>query len=488
MNNRIESIKLDKNILLKDIVWYLIGTAIPLFVGLLKSPIYTRVFSPAEYGAYSLVFISFNYLSLICHSWIISCAWRFYHQYKEKGQIDRLFSNLIFLYVLFSLGMLLVACTWFLLTKMLIVKKLILWCLLQFCFSEISSLLFIKHRLEGDVFYYNVFQSVRVVVAFGLLYLFTSFFNWGIESFLISDVVVNVVMLVIVSFTVKLNLSLKQINKNDLLSFFDYGKIGLVINVCSVLLISLDRFIIKYFAGLTEVGIYNQNYNIAQISIAILINVYWSALNPYLLPILEFRPLNMRQKLGNFFKIYVVAFTPICFYFFLYARFIAEIMLGEKFQCGYKIIYWVAMSEFIKGLYFIGMTNLKFKNKLGVITFLYFISLIVNVLLNLLLIPHHGYQIAACAAFFANLILFFCLCLKDDSVDYNCLFVDKRVFMPFGVLMLHLICHLISIQFVDSFVYYLLEGLIWFAFYCIMVLKCTDVLKLLHGNDEVKDC
>ncbi len=483
MNNNVRKNhpEVHKSILIKDILWYFVGSVVPLLIGLLKSPIYTRVFSPADYGAYSLVFISFNYLSVICYSWIISCAWRFFHQYKEKGEINRLFSNLVFLYALFSLVILIVSCVWFLGTKELLIKKLIFLCFLQFCFSEITSLFFIKHRLEGDTLYYNTLQSIRVIASFGLLSLFTFVFDWGIESFLISNIVVDALLLIVVSFSVKLDLSVRLISKEELKVFFDYGRIGFVINISSMLLVSSDRFIIEYFAGLQEVGIYNQNYNIAQISIMMLINVYWTALNPYLLPVLEFRPSDMKKILGDFFKIYVIVFTPLCAYFLLYAKQIAQVMLGEDFQCGYAIIYWVAISEFISGLYFISITNLKFKNNLKRITLAYLLALLVNVLLNIVLIPRCGYQVAGFTTFVSNVILFVGFCLPDRDINYGNLFKDKCVLWPVLVLVSHFLCHIISVDFIGSFVYYLFEGLVWAVLYYLVALKYTNVINLLNA-------
>ena len=50
---------------MKDLSWYLLGTIIPMGVGFIKTPIFTRYFTPEEYGYlgsdYHYLFIHFSF-------------------------------------------------------------------------------------------------------------------------------------------------------------------------------------------------------------------------------------------------------------------------------------------------------------------------------------------------------------------------------------------------------------------------------------------
>ncbi len=221
-------------------------------VGLIKSPIYTRIFSTEDFGAYSLVLPAFGYFSIICYSWIINCVWRFYYKYKEGKGLNVLYSNLLFFYIAFSFVILLISSIWLSLADNILVKRLIFLCFLQYFSSEVLTLFFVRPRLEEKVFSYNLIQTVRAFASFGLLLLLTFVFDFGIESFLISNIILNIllILIIVIPDCFKLHLSLSLINKSDLKIFFEYGKIGLIISLCSALLISSDRFIIEFFTGL----------------------------------------------------------------------------------------------------------------------------------------------------------------------------------------------------------------------------------------------
>ncbi len=50
----------------KDMSWYLIGTIIPMGVGFIKTPVFTRYFTPEEFGYLGLdhhhLFVYFGFL------------------------------------------------------------------------------------------------------------------------------------------------------------------------------------------------------------------------------------------------------------------------------------------------------------------------------------------------------------------------------------------------------------------------------------------
>ncbi|MCL1943627.1 MAG: oligosaccharide flippase family protein [Candidatus Azobacteroides sp.] len=477
----------NKNVIIKDIFWYLIGNIAPLIVGLIKSPIYTRIFSTEDYGAYSLVFLIFSYLSIICYSWIVSCAWRFYYQYKQKNSLDILYSNLTFLYLLFSFVIFIFSCVWIGTSGNMLVKKLIFWCFLQFFTSEISGLFFIRPRLEGKTFYYNMIQTVRAIGNFGLLLLLTFVFDFGIEAFLISNIVFNVIIIafIVIPDYFRMKLSPRLIYKKELIVLYKYGQIGIVINICTTLLVSSDRFIIQYFTGLSEVGIYNQNYNVAQISIAMLIQVFWATLNPYLLPVMEFRPPNMKQQIYEFFKMYCHCFTPITLYFVLYAQNIAEIMLGEDFRIGYSVILWTAVGEFVSGLCFLNISNLKFKNELKILSGAFILALTVNIILNVILIPLLGYQIAAITTVAANLLLLLIFRYKNPEIEcYSVLFKSRNFKYCILLLSVQTGIHFLSRHYSLPNTYYIIEGVLFCIIYAFIAIKNKWInlnkIQLLH--------
>ncbi len=461
------------SVIFKDILWYFIGSIIPLLVGLLKSPIYTRVFSTEDFGAYTLTISIFSYLSIICYSWIVSCVFRYYYQYKKRNEIHRLYSNLLFLYLLFSGIVLLFSFIWFFFADNELIRRLILLCSLQFLTSELLSLFFVRPRLEGRTFYYNFIQSIRAFGSFGLLLLLTFVFHFGIEAYLISNIAFNIffILCIVLPDCIKLKLNPSFVNKLDLNTFLGFGKIGLVINICIALLVSFDRILIEFFTGLHEVGIYGQNYNIAQITIALLIQVYCSSLNPHLFNLLDEKPPSLRDNLYGYFKIYFFCFAPITLYFVLYAKNIAHVMLGEEFRTGYQIIFWAAIAEFINGLCFLTISKLKFANQFRLLSGTFIAAVIINVGLNLICIPIFGYKSAAITTVVAYIFLFVTFTFKDDAYSVFSLLKNRKFKFCIALLLGQSIVHLFSASRNLPQSYYITEGVLFAAMYAAIAIR-----------------
>ncbi len=463
-----------RNVILKDVLWYLVGNVAPLVVGIVKSPVFTRKFSTEDYGVYSLVLFVFTYLSIVCYSWITSCVFRYYYRYKQENRIRELYANLTFLYLLFSALIFLVSSVWYANCDAPLARNLILWGALQFFSSEILSLYFVRPRLEGRTLYYNSLQTVRAVGSFGLLLYLTFIRQYGIEAFLISNIVLNVLLIAVVVvpgwFTLKL--SFRLVRKAELRVFLRYGRIGLVTSLCAALLVSSDRFLIEYFCGVSDVGIYNQNYNIAQISLLILVQTYWAAINPYLLSILEFRPDNMKKQLYEYVKLYVFCFLPITVYFFIYAKEIACIMLGEAFRVGYPVISWAGAAEFVAGLFTLSVLNLKFRDRFKLVSGAYAVGIIANIALNMLLIPLMGYQVAALTTVVANLLLLGIFIATDEHAEvFSFLLRSRELLGCLLLLAIQVVVHLAIARFSLPVYLTLAEGVVFFLIYVAVALK-----------------
>ena len=479
----------NRNIIFKDTFFYLIGAVVPIVIGAVRSPIYTRHFSTEDFGLYSLAFLFFSYVSIICYSWIVTCGWRYYYQYKQSGNANVLFSNLTFLFLLFSILILIFSAVWYSVSDNLLLRRLIFLCFLQFFTSEIVSLFLIPLRLEGGVFWYNVIQIIRSVAGFLLLLILTFVFDYGIESFLTSIIFLNIVLIlvVVVPYLIKMKLSFSRVNKRDLTILYKYGQIGLVANLCIALMVSSDRFVIERFAGLSEVGIYNQNYNIAQISIAALAQVYWTALNPTLLKSLEFQMDSevTKKRFSQTFNIWALLFLPLTVYFILYAREIGVIMLGEEFRSGYPLIYMAAIAEFVKGFGRLPEWKLKFRNKVGLISITYISAVLCSIGLNMFFVPLFGYQsagvIAIIISFSAAIIFGYA---EDRNYNIGTMLKDGLFRISIAILVLQVIIHCFTSALKLPLFFYILEGGVFALFYFWLIIRNKRFsLKLAEDHE-----
>ena len=234
---------------LYDMGWYLLGTLIPMGVGFIRTPIFTRYFSPEEYGYLGIVSITFSYISIFVYSWLSSCLWRYYNAYKNKNDLRTLYSNLFLIYGGATLLMLLVALLWYQLASHVLVRQLILLSFLQVMIREFIGLFLIIVRLEGKAVKYNIIHSARAVLSFGLLVWMTFGLQYRITAVLTSTILIDflVVLVVLLLSREGASVSVRNISRKTLGVLFRFGSIGLVSNFFFLLITSSDRYIIALF-------------------------------------------------------------------------------------------------------------------------------------------------------------------------------------------------------------------------------------------------
>lgn len=390
-----------------DMGWYLLGTLVPMGVGFFKTPVFTRYFSPEEYGYLGLVGITFTYISIFLYSWLAACLWRYYNAYKNKNNLSGLYSNILYIYAVASIIMLSIAVVWYFLADQIVVKNLVLLSFITYFVKEFIGLYLIVVRLEGQALQYNIIHSLRAVLSFALLYVLTFIYHYRIESVLVSSIIIDgLVTIVVLLFFRKGELpSYSGLSRKIRVELYRYGSIGLVSSFFFLVIASSDRYIIALYYDMTDVGIYNQVYNISQLSVFALVTVYFNTINPRLNRELE----NDLEGSDGLIRDYIFAFLlfgmPLVTWLSMYPRQIAFVLLGDAFRSGYQVMPWVFVSAFIYGLFLFIELKFRFANKLKNLAIGVILASVLNVGMNFILVPRFGYIWAAITTFFAYVFL-----------------------------------------------------------------------------------
>lgn len=400
----------------KDLSWYLLGTLIPMGIGFVKTPVFTRYFTPEEFGYLGLISITFSYISVFLYSWLSGCLWRYYNAYKEKAALRSLYSNLFFIFFAASFLLLIVTITWFFIADQLLVKQLIVLSFVQYFVREIVGMFLIVTRLEGRARTYNVVHSLRAILSFALLYVLTFVYQFRITAMITSVIAVDVVVLLVLLIANKegVKISVKSVSKPVLNVLMKFGSVGLLANFCFLLISSGDRYIIAMFTDMASVGIYNQVYNICQLSVVALVTVYFNTINPTLNRELEINFRHADILLSRYIYVFLLAGLPVITLLSLFSKEIAFILLGEEFRSGYTIMPFVFVSAFLYGLFMFTEIKFKFADKLKQIAVGVVITSVINIGLNFILIPLYGYKWAAITTLIAYLFLVFYFYMQDS--------------------------------------------------------------------------
>ncbi len=390
----------------------MVGTMVPMGVMFLRTPIYTRFFTTAEYGEYTLVYVVNSYISVFAFQWIINNIWRFYLNYKHSGQNLYFRQTILLLFITTSLVSLIVVVIWHSISDTKANQALIFSGYLFTLSESVFAILTIPMRINGDSVKFNTIQSLKVIVSFLLLLILTFIANVRIEAFFIAPFLVNMTFVSFLLLKVRcgklINFKVKSLIPH-LKRFFKYGYAMTIFNALSLFLVAGDRLLIHWFEGSSYLGIYNQTYNIAQLTIAALFGIFNAAINPFVLPLLERKDKNINQKIVKTFNLTILALLPVTVILSMFSKEISTILLGPDFREMWEYLPFVFFGSFMLGASHLAIIKLKFLMKTKVLIRVVFWAFIINLTSNLILIPLWGYKIATVTTLVSYLFQFIVL-------------------------------------------------------------------------------
>lgn len=459
----------------KDMLWYLFGIVIPIIISFIKIPVFTRYFTSEEYGNIGLINITFGYILIIVFSWVTNCLWRFYNKYKNNDMLNVLYSNILFMYIISNIFTIVICFLWAAFSNSAN-ENLIILSLIQTVLTQCIVLYMIIVRLQGKAVIYNVCNVSLNIGSFIILVFLTFRMGHRIEATIESNIIVNLILFVLIFIKHRkiTNISCKFIEFSTMKKFFKYGLTVSLGDLSLLLLTSSDRYIIKIFDSIKSVGIYNQIYNLAQMSIATLIAVFFNAVNPILFSELESNIDNYDKTMNNYITLFILMFLPITTYFSMFSKQISIILLGESFRVGYKMMPFIMITSLIYGMALFIENKLNFSNKMMIGVKGLVIASILNISLNLIFIPLFSYQFAAVTTLIAYMFLYLFYYFYDSSRYFNSIKNIKILLKPMAVLAVQVILDF-TIRYICKIEIdvktTILEGTIFFIFYVYLLQK-----------------
>lgn len=384
----------------KDIAKYLPTAIIPAVVGFVSIPIITRLFAPEDYGNYSLVMATVMVFATLV-GWLSMSIIRFYPAYERDNKLDFFCGNILRLTVISILAVTLIFVIFLFSINTHLSSKLYLLMPVGIAVFIVMSIFnVLQHLLRSmrQVGWYSFFISWRSVIGFGLGLGLIFLFKLGIESLLWGIILSIIIILPLlwrkavggtsITFT---GLDLSLVKEMARYSF------PLVIGNLAAWVLSLsDRYILEFFRGSIEVGLYSVSYNISQKSIMLLSTLFKLASDPISVHIWEKEGKEKgKEYVSKITRYYLIACIPAVVGLSVLSRPIIKIMTGQQYFEGYKIIPFVTLGVLLLGLQQRFQTGFVFYKKTSFITLAIVSAGLLNLFLNFLFIPRYGYFAAA---------------------------------------------------------------------------------------------
>lgn len=395
--------------LIKDITKYLPSQITPAIVGLIAIPIITRLFPPEDYGNYILVMATVSVLSIIAVSWLGSSIIRFFPVYKLNFKLGEFHSTVVKLAIILvvAISLLFLGILFFLQGHVSTnLYSLMRIGILVFIVASCSDVLlhFLRAKRQGT--WYTSFSVWRSVTALGFGVGLVILWHYGVEGLLWGSVLSMAVALPLLAIASLRGSELKAkgISISLTSDMVKYGFPLGVANLAAWILSISDLYIIEFFRGSHEVGVYSVSYALSEKSVLLIASLFWLASTPIEVSIWEEQGERASQEfLSKLTRYYLLIGLPVLVGLSVLAKPMIHIITTPEYYQGYRIIPIVAFGVFLIGLQRRYQSGLIFHKKTNIIMFSIIASGLLNIGLNFLLVPKYGY-IAAAATTLASYV------------------------------------------------------------------------------------
>ncbi|HOJ17306.1 MAG: oligosaccharide flippase family protein [Ignavibacteriales bacterium] len=437
--------KTDKNSLFASTIWYTIGNVFLRAVNFLLLPLYSNLILPEDFGVYSLILSTYTIVAVIYQGGLQSSLTKFYLESGTFRERKVVFSTILNFVTILSL---LLTFIFIIFSKDL--SKLITGNVIYYGdFSLIFMALFfetisfyILHLLRTQELSRNVLKYLVIsgILNFALNILFVYFLQWGIRGIIVSQLFSSFILTLLMS-PIMLGNYAFALDKSILSKSLLFAVPLIAGGIFSSLVDVLDRFLIDYFRTPEDVGYYSFAYRFAMV-----VNLFGISFRTAWLPksLNNYDKENYSSYFGNVFNRYLLISSAILVLVSLFIDDLFKISFSGINLFDNKYIPGLIVIPLLMGGYLLnGIAGFfaYYPYKSGK-SYHFLISdggaLIINIILNILLIPIYGMLGAALAtliSFLLSAIYMVVLAQSNRPLRFDFLKLGRLILLVIVVLL-----------------------------------------------------
>lgn len=388
----------------KDTLVYLPSQVIVALVGLAGIALYTRLLSPPAYGYYSLVVATVSLLLLPSVGWLQQATLRYFEEYKLAGRISVFASTVTLSWLIVALGLTIVWIMVTAITASALEQALtgLLWMafLVPAAQSGFYWVMLSLLRADRQSARYSVSLSLealgRLILSAALIY----FWHHGPEAIFWSITLWagGISLYELARLRQAWRASLSSFSFPLLKKLLAYGLPMMIVGVGETLLATADRYLLGYFRGAAEVGIYAAGYSIANVGVHLIYSALLLAAFPVIVQTyLKAGDQETGRLLHRVTAVYCLVLLPAVAGISALANELIALFLGSAFHEAVSIVPWIAGGSFFLGLIMYAYKPFQLKERMLAMFIPLSLAFLVNLGLNIALIPRWGISGAAWA-------------------------------------------------------------------------------------------
>lgn len=433
----------------------------------------TYLFSEEQIGQYNLVLSTVNIIASMGTLWLSQSILRFYEK-KDFGFVIILTAvSSIICVVCFSI-------------YAVISSELVNgWTFLYVITLVIYNVFDAVFRKARKLFYYVLLElllAIGRIFPMFIIGMYTKNYNAVFES-QTTVLCVYIAVLVLVNRTVFKEASYK-ISRSQVMQYLQFGVPLMGLSISNWFLTMSDRYIISYFDGNANVGIYSTNYSLANSIYTMFSLVIINAYHPIIMKKWDESKSLTMKIVSTAIEQYLILMIPLTVYGCMKSSTVLGLFQGDLYAENNWIFNWVAIGILVQGLSLLFHKYYELTQKTSKILTFNIIVAVLNITLNIVLIPVLGFGVAAFTTFVAYLV--YCIIVRICTRKKFVLSFDlKKLFLPVISSTLFLIGDKIIVN-NDGIVTFFVEGFIFVVYTLIIyqILGVFDLKKLIRLKND----
>ena len=396
----------------KDALFYGIAVIAERLISFLIIPILTKNLSQEFYGVWTQIIVTVGLLSPVVLMGFSSAAVRFLAGEEDSQKISSIFHWMSAIVLSISFLAIVIALLFgSTLSKVMFGNRYLyrfvylfgFFLLADVSFELILSFLRAQKKIQTLSVYYFLKNAGRVIVlTLGILLFRLNFFYTVISIVALQLGLIVFMYLKDIFNKVGFNFCIKKVPWKKIICF----SLPLVPYTFSIWGNNFaDRYFILHILDIKQVSIYAVSYSLAAI-IAVLYGVIGFILYPH---ITELWNKGEKKGVADMFDkaiaYYLFFVFPLIAILTIFSNPIIQLLSTSAYLSGWQVVFWLALGISIFGLYQLNIFPMLLENKTFLIFIISIAALMMNIVLNVIMIPRIGILGAAIATFISNTAL-----------------------------------------------------------------------------------
>ncbi|HNS51957.1 MAG TPA: oligosaccharide flippase family protein [Anaerolineae bacterium] len=384
---------------------YGLGTFLNQGIAFFLIPLYTTFLAPAEYGINGSVTAVMGVLAILLALSLESAVARFYYDYHTNEQRERYFFTAWAFLTLFGLlvaVMLDLAGDWLFQLAFRDVPfrpygRLALWGSYLGVASAIPNVMF---RVREQPRTFVSFSVSQFLLRVGLNILFVVHFRRGVAGIFEATLIVNAIYAVPYTWIAWRGMR-PALDRPSLRASIAYALPFVPHRLSNWVLNVSDRIVLENLVPLDALGLYTVGYRFGLTLAALLdaVNLAWM---PFYYKTAQEE--GGRESLARLVTYYVYALLFVTLGTVLLSREVVYLMAAPRYHPSAAVVPPVAMAYGLHGLYLVMVSGPSYVKRTAKIPLYTGVAALVNIAINVLLIPRYGMMVAAWSTLAAFLV------------------------------------------------------------------------------------